>query len=118
MHSLAWFRRRWIAVDAQQEVGIDEHPLEGELNAGIERLARAAAAVEKPQQRLDVGRGDRPAVRALRETRQNPRGARALFSGRFGLADENRATARCIRTDDAVRACGPANLDRVDVRVI
>ena len=39
-------------MDAQQEIGIDEHALERELNAGVEAAAVAPAVVEELEQRL------------------------------------------------------------------
>ena len=46
--------RRRVAVHAQQEVGIDEHPFERELNPGVEAASFAPAVLEELEQRLHV----------------------------------------------------------------
>ena len=59
-----------IAMDAQQEVRIDQHALERELDAGVEAAAVAPAAVEELEQRLHVAAcvtGRRYASRAIRD---------------------------------------------------
>ena len=71
--------RRLGPMDAQQEVGIDEHAFERELNAGVEAPAVAPAAVEELEQRLDVGVRHRTAIGEPRDPRKNLRGARLLL---------------------------------------
>ena len=61
-----------IVLDPEQELGIDEKPLEGPLDAGFEAPVAvfAPARVVERQQRIDVGVGHRTAVGAARERRQ------------------------------------------------
>ena len=105
-----------IAFDAQEEIGVDEHPLERELDAGVKAAAARAAAVEEAEQRLDVVRRHGTAIGAPRQTRHDLGGARPLVRIRRGCgvrpADEDRAAARRIpRTGDVVR---PADGHRAD----
>ena len=99
-----------IAMDAQQEVGIDEHALERELDAGVEAAAVAPAVVEERRaacrHRRPSPAGDRRAARCAtgsssRRRARRPRGfgwqtkiARRLgvsFAGRVDLVRARRS---------------------------
>ena len=62
-----------IAVNAQQEIGIDDHALQRELDPAVEGAAVAPPLIEELQQRLRVGGGQRAAVGEPRDP------ARAIF---------------------------------------
>ena len=66
---------RRILLHPQQEVRIDQHPFERELNARVEAAALAPAAREEPEQRLHVAGRDRTPVRQPSHPRQDRRGA-------------------------------------------
>ena len=72
-------RGRSIAIDAQQEVRVNEHALERQLNAGIEALAVPSSAIEEVEQSIQVRLRHRPAIRATRHLRQDGRRAGALI---------------------------------------
>ena len=42
------------SMNTKQKIGIDEHPLERELNARVEAAAVSTSLVEELQQRLDI----------------------------------------------------------------
>ena len=65
-------------MHAQEEIGIDEHALERELNAGIKAAAFPFPIVEKWQERLNVCRCSGPSVREARDPREDLRSALAL----------------------------------------
>src|SRR5262245_4233240 len=46
--------RRGITMDTQQEIGIDEHPFERELNPGVKTAAFLPPLLEEWQERLNV----------------------------------------------------------------
>ena len=60
---------RWIALDSEQELRIDEKALDSALNAGVEcsRSARAPAFAIEANQRLDIALGDRTPIGTTRE---------------------------------------------------
>ena len=62
---------RRIVLNAQQEIRVDQDPLERELNARIEAAAVAAAALEELQDRVEVGFRDRPPVGQPRHPRKD-----------------------------------------------
>ena len=102
-------------MDAQKEVGIDEEPLERQLNAGVEAPAVGATGLEEPEQRLHVSGGHRPPIGAPGQPRENRRGARLFVHPTCRLTDKNLATTgRVPRSDDLVRA---TDRDRVHGRV-
>ena len=49
-------------MDAQEEVRVDQQSFERELNAGVERSAITSAAIEEPEQRLDIPVRHGPAI--------------------------------------------------------
>ena len=103
-----------IAFDAQEEIRIDQHPFERELDAGLEAAAALPAALEEGEQRLDVVLRHRPAIGAPRQARHDLGGAGPLVRDRCGIrpAGEDRAAARRVAgTRDLV---WPADADRAD----
>ena len=66
-----------IAIDAQQEVGIDEQALERELDAAVEAAALFAAASSKNSSSVRGPLRHRTAIGEPGDPRQNLRGARA-----------------------------------------
>ena len=52
-----------IPMDAQEEVRVDEHSFERELNPGVERSAVVPAGVEELEQRLHIPVHHGPAIR-------------------------------------------------------
>ena len=110
--------RRRIAMHAQQEVGIDEHALERELNARVEAAAVAPAVVEELEQRLArrlaSPAGDRRAARAStgsssRRRARRPRSRAGRRRSRGGSACPSPVPVDRVRT---------ADLDRADARVV
>src|SRR5207253_4912723 len=81
--------RRRVAVHAQQEVGIDEHPLERELNPRVKAAPFASSLREEWTQRLHICRRGGPPIRKARDLREDLRGAVALFRGAARFAHEN-----------------------------
>ena len=61
---------RRIALDAEEELGADEQPLEGALDAPVEAALGAALLVER-QQQVEVGPGHRSAVGAAGQGRED-----------------------------------------------
>ena len=55
---------RRVALDAEQEVGGEQHRLESEPDTLLERIARRLRLPHQADQRVYIGRGHRPAVRA------------------------------------------------------
>ena len=103
--------------DAQEEVRIDQHPFERELDAGVEAAPANSAALEETEQRVQVVGRDRTAIGAPRQARQDRGGAGPCVRVHRGvrLADEDRAAARRIPgTGDVV---GPTDGDRADCGV-
>ena len=107
-------RRRRIALDAEQEVGVDEHPLERELDAGVEAAAALAAAVEEAEEGVEVGRRHRPPIGAPGEPRHDLGRARPLVRRRRRVrpAGEDGAPARGV--PGTGRVVGPADADGGD----
>src|SRR6267143_3533034 len=104
-------------MDAQEEVRVDEHSFERELNPGVERSAIASAGIEELDERLQVAVHHGPAIREPRNSRENLRRARPLFCSKPGLTDENRATAgRVLRWPRIL--VWTADLDRAHARMI
>ena len=99
----------------QQEVGVDEQALEGELDTLLE-AARGPALVVEVEQHRDVGLRDGPAVRPTRQPRQDLAGARPLVGRGGGPTTEDGPPARGVG-DGARHLVGPADLDRADRRV-
>jgi hypothetical protein len=66
-------------VQAQQEVGIDEHALERELNPGIKAAAFPSPIVEEWQERLNVCWCSWPSICQACDSREDLRSALALF---------------------------------------
>ena len=87
-----------VAFHAQEEIGVDEHPLQRELDTGVEAAAVLPAAVEEAEQRVQVVRRHRPAVGAPRQPRDDIGGAGSLVLGRRGLrpAREDEPPARRV----------------------
>ena len=77
-----------IAMDAQQEVRVDEHSFERELNPGVETSTIAAAVVEELEQRLHILVRHRPAIGQPRDPREDLRGAGLLFRREPRLTDK------------------------------
>ena len=105
-----------FAVDAQQEVRIDQDALETVLDAGLEAAAVAPARVEERQQRLAVARRDGPPVGAAGRRGQDALGAGPLLGRAARGAEKDPAAARGVLRPavDAVRA---ADLHRANGRV-
>ena len=72
-------RGRRLALDAEQKVEADEHPLDGRLHAGLE-AACFRRSVEEAEQRLHLLGCGWPTVGTAREPRQNSPRAAGLFS--------------------------------------
>ena len=108
---------RRSAEDAQQEIRIDQQPLERELNAGVEVSAVFPAVGVELHQRLRVGAGQRPPVGQAREPVEDPRRAVLLLALALRRADEDRAPARRVlrRPRHLERT---ADLHRPDRRVV
>ena len=104
-------------MDAQQEVRVDEHALERELNAGVKTSTVLSAAGEEPEKCLEVGLRHRASIRQPRDPRKDLRGTGLLLGRGPGLTDENGATAGRLgrRPGYIVRT---ANLDRTHARVV
>ena len=77
-----------ITVHAQQEIRIDQHPLERELNARLEGSSVATAISEERHQRLHVPGIHRTPIRQPRDPRQDLRRARFLVCNARGTADK------------------------------
>ena len=106
-------RTGWIAFDAEQEARVDEDALERELDARVEAALPSPGAVEA-EQRVDVCRRDRPAIRTPGERGENLPGAAFLVGPTRRPADEDPAAAGCApQTRDPV---GPVDRDRVHGR--
>ena len=76
-------------MNAQQEVGVDEHSFERELNPRVKTPAVAPAAVEEFEQRLNVGVRHGAAIGQPGDPRQDLRGACLLLRRELGLTDED-----------------------------
>ena len=108
-----------VLLNAQQEIRIDEDPLERELNSRVETSAIAPAALEELEQRLDVGLRDRSAIRQPSHPRKDLRGARRLCprSLRAGLAQTKIARRLGVFVAAPVGAVRSTDLHRADARV-
>ena len=107
-----------IALDVEQEVRRDEHRLNRQRDALLHRLPVALRQVDELPQRRDFRAGDRPAVGAPRQRRQD-----AVDAARTGrrIADQDALAARLLtrrgeRPDDGDRA--DPLVDRVLVDVL
>ena len=110
-------------VDAEQELGIDEHPLDRRLDATLEAPRGAALVVERHQRR-DVLVGHRPPEGPAGQRRRDPPGARGLLRGLRRTAGEDalaagrlaRAQRDCTaRRSSRSRRPGPSGFDVVSV---
>jgi hypothetical protein len=105
-------RVRRVALEANQKVWIGEDSFQPELQARVESAITPAVRV-KTEERPDFPIGDRPAIGAARDRRENPPGARQFLGRDCGSAGEDRAAARRIaRTLDGVRAIDRHAVDR------
>ena len=111
-------RVRGVALDAEQELGVDQHPFQRELDAGVE-AAVAPAGAEEAEQGRDVFLGGGPAIRPAGQPGEDPAGAGRLFVGRGRRrrpADEDLAAARGIA--GAVDGVGAADRHLLHRRVV
>ena len=102
-------------MHAQQEIRIDQHAFERELDAGVERAAVAPAGLEELDQRLAIRWRDGAPIGEPRHPREDSARARRV-GRRLRLADEDLAPARRLRRH-AVHAMRSADVDRADRRV-
>ena len=65
------------------------------MNAGLESLFRLSGLVEV-EQRLEIPVGDRPAIRAARQSREDGPGASFIRTASARTAREHRAAAGCV----------------------
>src|SRR5262245_37834904 len=104
----------WIAFNTKQESRVNEDSFERELDAGIEATL-APADSEKVEQRLNVSRRDRPAIRTPRERRKNIPGAAFLVCATRWPTYEDSSAAGCVPgARDSVR---PFYYDGVHSRI-
>ena len=82
-----------VPMHAQQEIRIDEHALECELNSRIEAAAFPSPIVEKWQERLHICGCRRASVGQARDLREDLRRALTFVGHSTWFADENRTTA-------------------------
>src|SRR6516225_5005785 len=104
-------------MDAQQEIGIEQHALERELNAAGKVSGFRSTGVKELDQRLQITSGHGAPVREPRVLRKDARGARCLLRGRCRLADEDRARGRARRPADAGRRVRSGDLHRADAGI-
>ena len=117
-----------VAFDVEEEVRRDEHRLDGEGNALLERLPLALRQSHEFLQGGDVRAGHRPPVGAAGERRQDP--IDTARAGR-GIADHDLLTARFLtrrreRSDDGHGAdplvervlVNVASRQRLDERIV
>src|SRR4051794_27322095 len=102
-------------MNAQQEVGIDECPLERKLDARIETAALRPSLVEELQQGGDVCLCHRPPVREACHFGEDLRGTTLFVGTASRLTYENvAATRRVFRSAEGL--IWPADLHRADAR--
>ena len=95
---------RRVALDAEDEVGAHQEPLEPEAHAGLEAPV-AAPGLEEVEQRLDLGPGDRAAIRAPGQPLEDaPRAGRLVRPAR-GTAGEDARAGNGVSPPAA--PCGP-----------
>ena len=75
-----------VLLDAEQEVGGDQHRSDGELEALGRCVSRGLSPIKSLQQRRDIGGCDRATIGPVRESREDSIDARS--AGR-GVADQN-----------------------------
>src|ERR1700735_5345371 len=77
-------------MDAKEEIRVYQHSLERELNAAVEASAILAALIEKLEQGIDIGFGNRATIGETGDSGEDGRGAGFFFRCRFGrLTNEN-----------------------------
>ena len=104
-------------MHAQQEIRIDQHALERELDAGVERAAVASSGLEEL---ISVSRSavrDGAAIGEARHARRGSDRAHAVSAARRRLADEDLLAARRVRRRVRVDAMRAADVDRADRRI-
>ena len=102
-------RSRRLALDAEQELGIDEDALEAPLNPGLEAAGAVPRLVEA-QQGVEVSARHRPPPRPARQRREDLARARLLLGGGGGPADEDPLPARRLPRTGRVERTGDADL--------
>ena len=101
---LAGHVSRGVALDAEQELGTHENPLQRPPDAVLESAVAATRLVEL-EQHLQVRLGHRPSIGAAGDGRHDPPGAGGLFFRVVRTADEQAAAARRVsRPRRAVRS--------------
>src|SRR5918993_3774144 len=87
---------RRIALDAHQELRVDENAFEGGADARVEALI--APVFEERQERAEIGLRDRTPIGTTGQRRQNLRRAAPFGPGRapVGAADEDALSARGV----------------------
>ena len=106
---------RRVTLDAEQEVGVHEHPFERELNTGVEVPLAPPGRIELHQGR-HFAVTDRPAIGPAGQPRENAARARRFVRRRGGPADQNFAPTRRIAR--AVERIRTADRDLLDARVL
>ena len=103
-----------VALDPEQELGIGEQALQGELDARLEAVGLSPPLVE-PEQHVDVAVGDRAPVGAPGQPPQDLARTRLGRVTPVGMTREDAAAARGVA--GAVHRVRPADLHAVDRRV-
>ena len=103
-----------VALDPEEELGVGEQPLQGELDARLEAVRPLPPLVEAVEQ-VDVAVGDGAPVGPPRQPSQDLSRACAGRVAPVGVAREDGAAARGVA--GAVHRVGPADLHAVDRRV-
>ena len=104
---------RRVALDAEQEVGGEQHRLQSEPDSLLERIAGRPRLPHQAEQRVDVGRGHRATVRAAGQVRDHLARAGLVVFARPGPADEDALVAR---RRGLARVEGSDDVDVVDVQ--